>query len=121
MPPPTGADTGHLAGLRLDVVDNIVGATASDAARNEIELKHVAGLPCDAVIRTGSIAADADGTDQLVVLVIECQAAAKYVHTANFSTDHRIVGLPVVGGVATVGHRNIDRVALLKSEKLSAG
>src|SRR5205085_10307115 len=64
MSPAAGADAGHLAGLRSDVVDDIVRTRgiSADSAGKEVEVQGMARAPGDVVIGAGGIAADRKST-----------------------------------------------------------
>src|SRR5579863_3350303 len=103
MPPAGCADTRHLAGLRSDIVHDVIGATrvAAYASGNPVEPQSVPRLPRDIVIGARGISTHADCAYQDLRRVVERQTTAEYVHTSDFSSDHRVVRLAVICGIAS--------------------
>lgn len=82
-----------------DIEDDVVrtqgvprdAANGWDLARpHVIQPQVVADAPGDIMVRAGRIAAHADASYDLVARRVEREPAAKYVHAADFSSDHRV-------------------------------
>src|SRR6185312_3415317 len=77
----------------LDIKDQIVARTWSHAERDCIQTEFVANLPGDHVIGASRVATHSETADQLAVMRVERQSAAKDDHSADGLSHHRIVGL----------------------------
>src|SRR5437773_6491405 len=114
------AVTRHLSSLRDDVVQDIVATTrvtadAPGSRRDEIvEIQIISGAPCDVVIRTRRVAADADAADEVSAGVVETQPAAEHVHPADSSTYHGIISLAVVAWTPAICNVRVHGIARLK-------
>src|SRR5438477_5649392 len=123
MTPSAPTDAVLLERVRFDVVHDGVRAAriTTDSTRfsdrEVVETEVVARPPRDVVIGARGIAADADGTDEHAVGVIERQTSSKYIHTADSEIDHRVVGRAVVARVPAVGGIGVDRIAMLKTKE----
>ncbi len=93
-------DASAAIGIRRNVVDDVVGVCrvageesrdARDAAAQEIEVQIVSSPPCDVVIGAGRVAANADGSDNLTSLRIQCKPSSEDVDAADLSSDQRVV------------------------------
>src|SRR5215831_10137274 len=117
---PTGcADSEGEAGRGGDVVDNVVGPgrVGTDPTGNVVELESVSRAPGDVVVGAGRVAADADGSDEDALRVVEGEAAAKDIDAADAAADHRVLRCSVIGGITAVGHEYADGIAGLQAEQ----
>jgi len=116
----------HLAGLRRDVEDDVVGMrriTSEDRRRagwHEVKVQTMPSPPRDVVVGARRIAADANRAEEHTGRVVECEAAAEHVDATDAAAHHRIIGLPVVGRAAAIGDVDIDRIAFLQTEETAA-
>src|SRR3954471_11759726 len=86
--------------------------------RYRAAVDQTAHLPRNYVIGAGRVSRDADGPG-LVSVVVESQAASKYIHSADAHPDQRIVLGPKPAGVALVGLQSVHGIALLQAEQAS--
>lgn len=89
----------------------------------------MARSPGDHMVGAGRVATDAEPADFLPALVVQGQAAAEHIDSADWSSDHRIVDGAEGGVNVLVGSRavrivisieRIDRIAELKAEQTAA-
>jgi len=107
------------AGIDGGIVDNIVIVTDRiDSCGDTIQTQKIACLPGNVMVCTRRVATDANGTHYGTILV-ESQAAAEHVDSADLPPHHRIVGLPIVLRVSAVGDIGIDRIAMLQPKEAS--
>src|SRR5437870_11614170 len=100
-----------------DVVDDVVVlAAVRYAGRHVVELEIVAHLPGDVVVGAGSVATHAEAADEGPFGVVQRQAAAEHVGSADPLPDHEVLAGAVVGRVAAIGDLLVGRVGFLKSE-----
>src|SRR5688500_14378510 len=115
-----GVSTTLISNVEDDVVP--AGRVTGHAARHIVELEDMARPVRDVVISTRGVTAHADSTDKLTVRVVKPESAAKHVHTADSSADHRVVVTAVT--IRTSAVRNVSRyrVAFLdrKSTRLNS-
>src|SRR3954468_18646863 len=78
------------------IMNHIVVAGRTDTGRNVIQSQCFAHFPGNNVVGAGSVTADAQGSDQFMVFIIQGEAAPKYVHTTDFSANHWVVCLAVL-------------------------
>ncbi len=125
------AYAGAAVGIWRYVEDDVIGpggvpGNTADcgqraAGSHVIEAQQMPHAPADVVIGTGSVAADADASDQVMTFGIQSEAAAKDVHATDFAPDHGIVCASILKGRAAISYRRIDGITELQSEKTSAG
>jgi len=119
MAPAAGADAnGEPSGID-DVIDDVVGSgfIGADPRRDKVKIECMSRTPCNVMVSARGIAAHTHGADQLSLRVIERQASAKYIHSADATADHGVVRLAVVVRVAPIGDECSYRIALLQSEQ----
>src|SRR5215475_7613233 len=111
-----------MAKRRIGVVDDIIlkrccAQPTDPSSCQKIEVEGVARPPGDIMVRTGGVTADAEGTDFLALLVVECKTATKDVHPTNKLPDQRIFGRTVLCGIISIGNSRINRITELEPEK----
>src|SRR5262245_12852214 len=117
MSPPLRAD-GVTIGIRSDVEDNVVVTGRANAAGQIVEMQRVADFPGDDVVGAGSVAADADRSEQRITFfAVEGEAAAKDIYTPAFLADQGVVRLAVILGWPFVRRVGIDRITVLQAEQ----
>lgn len=120
MSPSTGTRSVPSRGIDGRIINNVVVSTYwIDPSGNAVQTKEIAGLPSDVMVRTRRVATDANCTHQRAVLV-KSQATSEHVYSANLSTTHWIIGLPIMLGVSAVSDVRIDRIAMLQAKQASA-
>ncbi len=65
------------------------------------------------MIGAGSIAANAQSTDEISSRSIKREAAAEYVDAADLFSDQRVVGLAEIGSISLIGGFRVDGIAVL--------
>ena len=108
-----------------DVEDDVIGAFGiarhSAYSGEVVQPEIISNSPGNIVIGTRCIATDADSTDHLLPLPVECQSAAKDVDSSDLVADHRVLRRAVVRRRSRVRDLGIHRVAFLQPEKTAAG
>ena len=111
----------------LGVAPRIVSEVEDDAVRprrvttytprDVIQAKIISGPPGDVVVGTRAVTADAYGSHERTVAVVQRQSAAEDIDAANFLPAHRVVVLSTMFGVAPVGNFSVNRIAVLQAEE----
>lgn len=118
---PTTCTHGVPISVRCDIMHDVVGAACANSRWNIVQIQGVANLPGDDVVRDRGIPAHSDRSHQNSAGVVEGQTTPKDVHSAGFFSNHRVIVLTIVGGLASVGDGGIHRIAVLQSVEGSAG
>lgn len=73
-----------------DIIDDVVVTGLADAFRNVIEIELVANLPSDVMILTGTVATDAEATEEFAVAAIQCQLSTEHIDRTALVLEHGI-------------------------------
>jgi hypothetical protein len=87
------AETGG-TGAILEIENDIVAGSWSNAHGNGVKLQRVAGLPSDDMICASSVSAHAKPDDQDAFFVVQRQATSENDHSAYRFSHHGIIRLP---------------------------
>ena len=123
MTPATRTDTNHKPCLRHNVIRNIVRTSRIPAhpCRHVVQLKIVPRSPGNVMVRTRGISAYTDATNQhFPCRRVKREPAAKYVHTANLTANHRVCSGAIVRRRSVVGDFCIHRITFLQTEKAAS-
>src|SRR5437588_6636432 len=123
---PSGVLTCAPRAIRIgsDIINNVVGmaqiARNSPNPQEVVQRQIVAHAPGDVVIRAGGVAAYTHSSDEDPIGGVQCEPAAKHVHTANFVAHHGIAPSAVLGGRSRVRDARIHGVTLLKTKEAAS-
>ena len=92
----------------LDVKDEIVAWTGSDAHGNRIEPERTASFPRNNMVGAGCISADAEPTNKFTFLAVECESSTEDDHTTNRFADHGIVLYSKLLWIAEMPHSDLE-------------
>src|SRR6476646_483035 len=93
---------------------------AAHAGGHMVKAERKASPPRAVVTRGWGVSTD-PGTAKELIALIKGEAATKDIDSADPSTHHRVVGLPIRRGITAVRHSRVDGIALLQAEETSAG
>jgi hypothetical protein len=97
----TSADSRAASWIRFYVKYNVVGMSCRAGNSTDscklIQIESVAHPPCDSMIRARGVATYADSACEFSACGIKRQTASEHVDSANFLSDHWVIGLSIVG------------------------